>query len=129
MGRVTWESLPERFRPLPDRVNVVVSRSATYSANGAVVVASVGDALAIEPQLPRWSIGGAEIYAATIGLADRLEQTVVRLDVDGDRVAPRISDAWERVAADPAEGWNTAENGLDYRFASFRRRDRDSSAS
>src|SRR6059036_2989365 len=60
MGRLSWESLPDRFRPLPGRRNIVLSRDAGYSASGAEVVASLEDALRSAPGA--WVIGGAAVY-------------------------------------------------------------------
>src|ERR671932_1265776 len=68
MGRATWESLPERFRPLPGRRNVVLSRRAGYEAAGADVRTSLPEALA-DAGGPVWIIGGAEVYAQAQPLA------------------------------------------------------------
>ena len=88
MGRATWQSLPERFRPLPGRRNVVLSRDAAFEAPGATVRDDLDAALAAAPDV--WVIGGGAVYAATIGRADRLEVTVVDLEVPGDTTAPVV---------------------------------------
>ena len=63
MGRKTWESLPERFRPLPGRKNIVVSRNADYAAPGATVVDSLDAAIADAGEVSNtFVIGGAELY-------------------------------------------------------------------
>jgi dihydrofolate reductase len=63
MGRRTWESLPERFRPLPGRVNLVLSRDPAYAAPGATVVGSLDAALAATPDdAELWVVGGGEVY-------------------------------------------------------------------
>ena len=80
MGRKTWESIPPRFRPLVDRRNIVVTRDESFVAPGAEVAHSVDAALALAgPEA--WVMGGAQLYAATIALADRLE--VTEIDVEG----------------------------------------------
>ena len=66
MGRKTWESLPERFRPLPGRQNIVVTRNAGYAASGATVVNSLADAVAAASGSEAFVIGGAELYQACL---------------------------------------------------------------
>jgi dihydrofolate reductase len=120
MGRKTWDSLPVRFRPLPGRRNVVVSRDPAFSAAGAEVIRSLPEALALlhgEAQVI--VIGGSEIYAQALPLASTLLLTEVDADLDGDRLFP----AWNRndfelVSAQPAR---TAD-GVDFRFARYQRR-------
>ena len=118
MGRRTWESLPERFRPLPGRRNVVVTRQQDWDAPGATVAHSLDDALAPTGDASTvWVIGGAELYRQTLPLADRLEVTEIDLDVAGDTQAPEPGDGWSTDAGD----WLTAANGLRYRFVSYTR--------
>jgi dihydrofolate reductase len=123
MGRKTWESLPERFRPLPGRRNLVVTRSEDWSAPGAERAASLAAALttATEAAPDRvWVIGGGELFRESIGSADLLEVTELDLEVDGDTYAPDRSE-WRTVAADPAEGWSTSRSGIRYRFLRLER--------
>lgn len=119
MGRATWQSLPERFRPLPGRHNVVLSRDAAFEAPGATVVGDLEAALASAPDL--WVVGGGAVYAATLARADRLEVTVVDLDVPGDTRAPVIGDGWRLVAGGPGAPWRTSRTGTRYRFDTWRR--------
>ncbi|GAA4155785.1 dihydrofolate reductase [Gryllotalpicola daejeonensis] len=122
MGRKTWESLPERVRPLPGRDNVVVTRSLDYRAPGARVVHSVDEALAAaDPAKQAWCMGGGELYAQMIALADRLEVTEVDLDAPGDAFAPTIGQDWRQASADPESGWHESPEGLRYRFLSYLR--------
>lgn len=103
MGRKTWESLP--FRPLPKRLNIVVTRDPGYTAEGAVVAGDPGAALAEarkQAQLDGVSevciIGGAQIYAATRQLADRIYLTEVEAAPEGDaRLAPFDPADWQEV--------------------------------
>ena len=117
MGRRTWESLPERYRPLPGRANIVVTRQEGWAAPGAQVVHSVDDALATAAGGTVWVIGGAELYGQTLPRADRLEITELDLDVDGDTRAPDPGDGWA-VEAGP---WRTGGNGIRYRFLTLTR--------
>jgi dihydrofolate reductase len=122
MGRSTWLSLPERFRPLPDRVNVVLSRQPGFTASGAVVRDSLEEALAAAPTGERaWVIGGGQVYASALPLADRLVVTEIDAVVDGDTVAPCIDGTWHLTTCDPEEGWHESVTGLRYRFVEHSR--------
>ncbi|MCV7222438.1 dihydrofolate reductase [Mycolicibacterium elephantis] len=117
MGRLTWESLPAKVRPLPGRRNVVLTRRADYVADGADVVAGLDAALTGETS---WVIGGAEVYAAALPLATRCEVTEVEIDLprrDGDAVAPVLDEGWVGETGE----WQTSRSGLRYRFYSYRR--------
>lgn len=115
MGRKTWESLPPRFRPLPGRRNIVISRQKDYPASGAELADSLENALKAastatsgrpEPTVGSarpgivFIIGGEQIYRQAMGLADRLEITEVDLEPEGDAWFPEISAAhWRRDIA------------------------------
>lgn len=115
IGRKTWVSIPPRFRPLPDRRNIVVTRNANWSDDGAEVVHTLDDALYITPVV--WVIGGREIYTAAMDRADVLEVTEIEIDVEGDTFAPAIGDGWKVEASD----WQTSSKGPRYRFLTHRR--------
>ena len=115
MGRKTWDSLPERFRPLPGRENVVITRTQDWQAEGARRAATLEDAVRGYDRV--WIIGGAEIFAQVIGEADRLAVTEIDLEVDGDAFAPP-KDGWRLVS----EGdWETSGTGIRYRFLTYER--------
>jgi dihydrofolate reductase len=118
MGRATWESLPDRFRPLPGRRNVVLSRQPVYEAGGAEVRRSLAQALA-DAEGPVWVIGGAQVYAEAQQLADRLVVTEVDLQVEGDAHAPALDGRWRRTRVDPPQGWHRSASGLRYRFVEY----------
>lgn len=119
MGRKTWESLPERFRPLPGRHNIVVTRSAGFTADGAEVVATL-DAAFDRPDEVLTIIGGGEIYSATMDAATHLRITEVDVLVDAaDAFAPEIDPyRWE---VDSTAEWATSRTGVRYRFVDYRR--------
>jgi dihydrofolate reductase len=121
MGRKTWDSLPTRFRPLSGRTNIVVTRQAGWSADGAIVTDSIDSALNVDPTRDTWVIGGAELYDATIDAADRLEVTELRSAMDGDRFATAIGAEWAVSRTEPTSGWATSTTGLDYRWLSYLR--------
>jgi dihydrofolate reductase len=125
MGRRTWESLPERFRPLPGRRNVVLTRRRGWSAPGAETAADLAQALAARGggnDGDVWVMGGAEVYAQAVPLADRLEITDLDRPFDGDRRAPAIGPEWIVHERDPRLGWHESGSGVGYRFTSYRRR-------
>nr|WP_053353439.1 dihydrofolate reductase [Leucobacter musarum] len=119
MGRSTWESLPERFRPLPGRANLVVTRNPVFDAPGARVVSSLDDAIAAlagetEPADRVWVMGGGQLYRAAMPIADELVVTKIDLDVpDADTFAPEIGPEWQLV--DPGTP-QISRTGLAYRF-------------
>jgi dihydrofolate reductase len=120
MGRKTWDSLPARFRPLPGRRNVVVSRNTVFSAPGAEVAASLPAAVEDLQGEPRvFVIGGAQLYAQALPLATELLLTEVDADLPGDSHFP----AWDRAAFCEAERRSavTAE-GVAYHFVRYHRR-------
>lgn len=124
MGRKTWDSLPERFRPLPGRANIVITRDRAWHAEGATPSHSVDEALALaEAELPDggeiWVIGGAQVFEAVIGRADELRVTEIHATFDGDTVAPVIGDRFVPAPADPEKGWHRSRTGLEYRFLSY----------
>ncbi len=122
MGRKTWESLPERNRPLPGRINIVVTRNPDWHAEGALAVPSLEAALAKTGDAPKaFVIGGAELYAAALPLADELVLTEVDQDFDGDVFFP----AWDRQQFSEVsrEAQHAGEpNHFDYAFVTYRRK-------
>ncbi len=96
MGRKTWDSLPPKFRPLPGRLNIVVSRNPDWQAAGAQHAASIPQALALCPAGSEvWVIGGAQIYAQALPLASRVVVTEIAQDFEGDAFAPTLDAAWQ----------------------------------
>ncbi len=99
MGRKTWDSLPPKFRPLPGRTNIVITRQDSWQAEGALRAASLAQALQMAAGAPEiWVIGGAQIYAQAEPLAGRAEVTELDADFDGDAYAPTLGPAWRETA-------------------------------
>ena len=119
MGRRTWESLPERFRTLPGRTNVVLTTRPGWAADGAEVASSVEEVLANHRDL--WVIGGASVYAAFLPVADRVVLTELDEDVAGDTWAPALGPEWRPVTRDPEQGWAVSTSGLRYAVTDLRR--------
>ena len=119
MGRKTWDSLPPRIRPLPGRVNIVITRQADWHQTGALRTSDLRDALQKCKGVAQvWVIGGAQIYAQALPLADELVVTELDAAFDGDAFAPAVGPEWH---AAEASDWLTAGNGLCYRFVTWRR--------
>jgi len=116
MGRKTWESLG---RPLPGRRNIVISRNPHYASAGAHVVPDLASAVAAcasEEEI--FIIGGAQIYAAALALADRIVATEVHAEVSGDAFFPRLPEGeWHESSRVP----QPAENGYAYDFVVYDR--------
>lgn len=128
MGRLTWESLPVRVRPLPGRTNVVVTRQPGWSDDGAVVASSLPAALDIAREAVGgdevWVMGGGQVYAEAVALADVCMVTEVDLEVAGDAFAPVLDPAEWSPAAGASTRWMTSSGtaGLRYRIRTWRRR-------
>ena len=93
MGRKNWESLPPKFQPLPDRVNIVITRQDNYTAEGAKVVPTLDAALALarENQEPEaFIIGGGEIYRMSMHLASRIYLTEINAPFNGQVTFPEL---------------------------------------
>lgn len=117
MGRRTWESLPPRFRPLPGRRNLVLTRRRDLAVPGAEVVGTLDEALARarEDAEQVWVIGGAEVYAAALTVATVAEITEVDVEVPGDTYAPPLTGWTLETSGD----WRTSRTGLRYRHLRY----------
>ncbi|MBX6318341.1 dihydrofolate reductase [Pigmentiphaga sp.] len=116
MGRKTWESLG---RPLPGRQNIVLTRDADYSAEGATVVRTLDQAIAAAGTAERiYVIGGAQVYAAALDRADRIIATEIHAEVPGDAYFPSLpAGQWRETAREP----QPPEDGLAYDFVTYER--------
>ncbi|MEF7612295.1 dihydrofolate reductase [Aquincola sp. MAHUQ-54] len=121
MGRRTWESLPERFRPLPGRTNIVVTRQPAWQAPGAVRSASLAEAIDAAGDVPRvFVIGGGELYAAALPLADELVLTEIDRDFDGSTRFPPWAGEFTETARETHRA--AAPNDFGFAFVTYRRR-------
>ena len=106
MGRRTWESIG---RPLPNRINIVVTRQPDYAASGAVVVHSLEDSVQVAQGCREFVIGGGQLYALALPLASHLHLTRIEATVDGDTYFPEFdSTCWvcESVTNRPSDAKN-----------------------
>lgn len=117
MGRKTFESIG---RPLSGRTNIVITRNTDFCADGTVCVASVNDALQVArgDNTDIMVIGGGDMYAQTIHIADTLYITEVDMDINGDTVFPVIDgDMWYKHSVSD----DRVENDITYRFVVYKR--------
>ena len=122
MGRKTWDSLPERYRPLPGRRNLVVTRQPGWHAAGAERMGSLDDALLAVAGAPRaFVIGGGELYALALPQADELVLTEVDAEFEGaDTFFPAFDRArFVEVSREPRTGADATR----FAFVNYRRRD------
>jgi dihydrofolate reductase len=121
MGRRTWDSLPARFRPLPGRRNIVVTRNTAWREDGAEVAHTIEAALALVADASKvFVIGGGELYALTLPLADELVLTEIEADFEADAFFPDWRQgAFTEVSRDahPASSPNSAA----FAFVTYRR--------
>ena len=116
MGRKTWDSLPPKFRPLPQRTNVVITRQPGWAEAGAEVALSLSQAISLCGSAEEiWVIGGAQIFAQAEPLADRIEVTEIAQDFEGDAFAPRLGPDWIKVACEN----HVSSNGLKFSFVTY----------
>ena len=118
MGRKTWDSLPPRFRPLPGRSNVVITRQTGWKADGALNAGSLQDALALcHTSSDVWIIGGEQIYTQAEPLASRIEVTHIDKDYVGDAFAPMLGSQWQ-----PGQKHDhVSSTGLNFSFITYTR--------
>jgi dihydrofolate reductase len=118
MGRKTWDSLPPRFRPLPGRVNIVVTRQADWQVEGALRAGSISEAVALCPaDSDAWVIGGAEIYAQALPLAHTAVVTEIDAAFDGDAFAPSFGPSWVETRREV----HTSSTGIGFSFVYYQR--------
>ncbi len=117
MGRKTWESLG---RPLPGRLNVVVSRNRDYAAAGATVCATLEEAIQACGDAPRVClIGGEQLFRLALPMTDEIIATEIHANIEGDTWFPELAPGeWQEVERLP----QPEENGLRYDFVTLRRK-------
>jgi dihydrofolate reductase len=122
MGRKTWDSIPAKFRPLPGRTNIVLTRQSDWQESGAQRVSDLQEALSYCKQLASkpdtvWVIGGAQIYAQALPLAHKAVVTEIEADFDGDSYAPQFDASWRETAREA----HVSGSGLHYSFVTLLR--------
>ena len=120
MGRKTWESLPEKFRPLPNRDNIVVTRNAEFVAEGAKTAASIDEAIGMASLLSAdvYIMGGAQIYEQSLPHVDSLRLTLVNDSKEADSFFPEYEDQFKKTLVHDEREFN----GLKYQWVDFERK-------
>jgi len=121
MGRKTWESIPVKFRPLPGRANLVLTRQKDWHAEGAHVVHSLEEALTVAlahcpDDKDLWIMGGADIYAQAAPIANEAVVTEIEAEFEGDAFAPELSSNWHEIKRES----QTSSTGLQFSFVTYR---------
>ena len=123
MGRKTWETLPAKFRPLPQRINIVITRSDSWEEEGAIRASDIEDAIEKAKSFETehiWVIGGAQIYEAAMPYATRAYVTLIKETYEGDTYAPELSEEeWEIIDSTEVQKSST---GLKYSFIIYQRK-------
>lgn len=128
MGRKTWDSLPKAFRPLPGRLNLVLSTQENLHLEGAITVRTPLEAIECaakqdcctqsqHSEKTLWVIGGAQLYTLFMPLATQIELTEIELEVQGDAFAPSIDDSWQEIKRERHQ----SAKGLGYSFVSYQK--------
>jgi len=125
MGRKCWESIPEKYRPLPNRTNIVLSRNPDYKADGAEVRSDLQNSLEefMYDGKDIFVIGGAEIYKEAFQYANKLYMTRVVAEIEGDTyLEGLVGSDWHLVEFEGPFN----EDELDFRFEKYRRNEGNS---
>ena len=118
MGRKTWDSLPPKFRPLPGRANIVVTRQPDWSETGAQRSSDMREALQLcEQATDVWVIGGAQLYALAEPMAHTAVVTEIEKNFEGDAFAPTLGASWQETARER----HVAASGLPFSFVTYTR--------
>ena len=118
MGRKTWDSIPPRFRPLPGRRNVVITRDPAWRAEGAEHASTLEQAITLCGDVPvAWVTGGAEIFRLAIPRADVAVITEIDADFEGDVHAPALGPGWRETARER----HISAMGVPFSFVTFER--------
>ncbi len=107
MGRKTYESLPKEYRPLPNRVNIVITRDKSYQAKGCLVVNSLEEALRkSDNNREIFIIGGGQIYREGLKFAERIYLTKIHKNIEGDTYFPKLNKFWKLVDEEEKSGFS-----------------------
>lgn len=116
MGRKTWDSLPPKFRPLPGRKNIVITRQSDWQAEGAERAGSLDEALRLcRGAATAWVTGGTEIFNQSLSTAQVAEVTEIDAEFEGDAYAPELGPEWREVAREQ----HIAASGLPFSFVTY----------
>lgn len=123
-GRKNYESIPEKFRPLPNRTNIVITRQYNYKAPGAIIVGSLEDALKKAKETDDneiFIIGGAQIFEQSLHLTDTIYLTEIHQEFEGDVFFPPLNpNEWTEI--ERKKGIVDEKNKFEHDFVTFIRK-------
>ena len=114
MGKKTWDSIPEKFRPLPGRTNIVITRDVSFSDPGCLVAHSIEEAIEKGKEIDQqeiFIIGGGKIYELGLPYADKLYLTMVKGGFEADTFFPEYTSFFKEISREEHE-----EDGYQYAF-------------
>ena len=117
MGRTTWETIPEMYRPLVDRINIVVTRNREYHLEHVEVVYSIEDGIHLSKEKnceECWIIGGANVYEQCREIVDEIHLTSVETSNSGDVKVGLFGDEWTREVIESTPQSNNNEHPTTY---------------
>ena len=118
MGRKTWDSLPPRFKPLPGRRNIVVTRDPNWQEAGAERAATLDEAITLAAGAETlWVTGGAEIFRLALPRADVAVVTEIDAEFEGDTFAPELGPEWRETARERM----VSASGVGFSFVTYER--------
>jgi len=104
MGRKTYESIG---KPLPNRLNIVITREKDKTINGCITVNSIKDAISkANSEKKIFIIGGGEIYKKSLNFANKVYLTKVHQHIEGDTFFPNLNDRWKEIEREDKEGYS-----------------------
>lgn len=122
MGRKTWESIPKKYRPLEERVNVILTQDKSYKADGADICYSLGEALKkaeLNDEIDMvFIIGGAQVFELGLPVSDGLYITKIDHEYDCDTFFPELPEDYLKT---PESLGGEEENGVKYNFYLYKR--------
>ncbi|MCA9353173.1 dihydrofolate reductase [Patescibacteria group bacterium] len=119
MGRKNWESIPEKYRPLSHRQNIIISRDPNYQATGALVVTSLKEAIAQSDRKKIYIIGGGQIYTLGLPYADTLDLTIVDAHKLADVFFPEFEKSFQLTTC--SEEMRDERTNVTYTFQIWKR--------
>ena len=118
MGRKNYESIPAKFRPLPNRPNIIITRQANFKADGCIVLNNLEEAIALAKnanETEAFIIGGAQIYELGLAIADRMYITEIHKSYEGDTHFPTFSkQEWQEVNRESHPADERHETSFDF---------------
>lgn len=123
-GRKNYESIPEKFRPLSNRTNIIVTRQKSYNAPGTIITGSVEEAVEkakATGDSEIFIIGGGDIFRQSLHLTDTIYLTKIEQAFDADVFFPELdSTTWQEVSC--VKGVKDEKNKYDYSFLTYKRK-------